>query len=395
MSCGFTASTTTSAPRIASAFEVVASTPCRSRELVRPLLAARRDDDVGPARATQPGEQRLADLAGAEDRDPHGASVRVPARYPARRYTLASPAHSPYGREQLVGLLGLDPSAAERRGELHEAEVAGEPALVAAEALEADDADRPRPEAALALEPRARRHRSGGPSAPRGRSSGRARTSVAPRRAPRPARAARPSRSAPGRRRSARRGGRRGRRRGADDAPLVLARTAARGSAGPATARRSACATVAVRRGRRPPGAAVASPRSGSSAKRRRNSEWSSSSPRANRTCSTPASASARTRIDAVDALPCIDALEPPLDGDRRAGRCRRETTRVASLPSRPESRSEYGPRGLSSASITRRSLPRRRIPPRGRHRSVRPDPGRSARRCSGDALYHRRLPAR
>ena len=77
MSCGLTASTTTSAPLIASAFEVVASTPCRSRQLERALLAARRGDDVGPVGATQPGEQRFADLAGPEDRDPHRASLRV------------------------------------------------------------------------------------------------------------------------------------------------------------------------------------------------------------------------------------------------------------------------------------------------------------------------------
>src|SRR5436190_10988183 len=56
--------------------------------------------------------------------------------------------------EQLGRLPGLDPPAAHRRDQLHEPEVAHEPALVTAEALEADDADRPRAEPRLAHEPR-------------------------------------------------------------------------------------------------------------------------------------------------------------------------------------------------------------------------------------------------
>src|SRR5262245_61976010 len=55
--------------------------------------------------------------------------------------------------EQRIGLLGLDPAPPERGGELDEPEVAREPALVAAEAVQADDADGPRPEAALAEQP--------------------------------------------------------------------------------------------------------------------------------------------------------------------------------------------------------------------------------------------------
>jgi hypothetical protein len=55
--------------------------------------------------------------------------------------------------EERVRLLGLDPASPELGGELHEAEVAREPALVAAEAFQADDADRPRPEPALSFEP--------------------------------------------------------------------------------------------------------------------------------------------------------------------------------------------------------------------------------------------------
>jgi hypothetical protein len=59
--------------------------------------------------------------------------------------------------EQLVRLLRLDPAPAHRGHELHEAEVAREAALEAPETLEADHADRPRPEAALALEAPRRR----------------------------------------------------------------------------------------------------------------------------------------------------------------------------------------------------------------------------------------------
>ena len=57
------------------------------------------------------------------------------------------------GLEEGVRLLRLDAPPPERGGQLDEAEIAREPALVAAEPLEADDADRPGPEPALALEP--------------------------------------------------------------------------------------------------------------------------------------------------------------------------------------------------------------------------------------------------
>src|SRR5436190_5677551 len=63
--------------------------------------------------------------------------------------------------DQLGRLPRLDPPAAHRREQLHEPEVADEPALVPAEALEADDADRPRADPRLAREPRGcgvRRH---------------------------------------------------------------------------------------------------------------------------------------------------------------------------------------------------------------------------------------------
>src|SRR5207248_1741461 len=57
-------------------------------------------------------------------------------------------------REQLLGLPALDATAAHRRQEFDEAEVADQPEVVAAETLERDDAYRPWPEAALAAEPR-------------------------------------------------------------------------------------------------------------------------------------------------------------------------------------------------------------------------------------------------
>src|ERR1700722_19057028 len=58
------------------------------------------------------------------------------------------------GLEQHVALLGPDGPPGERRGELDEAEIAGEPALAAAEPLDADDADRPRADAALTQQAR-------------------------------------------------------------------------------------------------------------------------------------------------------------------------------------------------------------------------------------------------
>ena len=65
------------------------------------------------------------------------------------------------GLEQGVGLLGLDAPAPERRGELDEPEIAREPALVAAEPLEADDAGRPRARARARARAAGRRPRSG------------------------------------------------------------------------------------------------------------------------------------------------------------------------------------------------------------------------------------------
>jgi hypothetical protein len=57
------------------------------------------------------------------------------------------------GRQQLGGLVPFDPPAPERRAELDERQVADEAALRPPEPLEADDADGPRPEPPLPLEP--------------------------------------------------------------------------------------------------------------------------------------------------------------------------------------------------------------------------------------------------
>src|SRR5581483_1500429 len=64
------------------------------------------------------------------------------------------------GLEQLVRLLGLGTAAPQRGHELDEPQVAGEPALVAPEPVQADDADRPRAEPRLAEQPPC--HRVGG-----------------------------------------------------------------------------------------------------------------------------------------------------------------------------------------------------------------------------------------
>ena len=166
----------------------------------------------------------------------------------------------------------------------------------------------------------ARRRRSGASSAPRGRVLGRGGSSAAPRRAPSPRlRRARGREAAEVRRASA-----------AACRPSssgVQARTTSRSIwrarlawiSWPATARRSACATVAVRIGRRPRRRRIDSPSSGSPAKRARNSEWSSSRPSMKRTCSTPASLSAATRIDAVGRLARPARARAVRDRDRRA----------------------------------------------------------------------------
>src|SRR6266496_3916333 len=58
--------------------------------------------------------------------------------------------------QQLRRLPRLDPPPAQRRAELDKPQVAFEPALEASEALDADDADRPRAEPTFALKARGR-----------------------------------------------------------------------------------------------------------------------------------------------------------------------------------------------------------------------------------------------
>src|SRR4051794_38026364 len=152
MSCGLTASTTTSAPLIASMLEIVVSTP--SRSVSSSARSSRRHEAMR--------------LAQSELRSPaSSASPILPAPRIAMRIAQAyesgaiarqqvdacEPGPFLVRGEQDVRLLRLDVPSPERRGELDEPEVAREPALIAAEPFEADDADRPRPEPALAQEP--------------------------------------------------------------------------------------------------------------------------------------------------------------------------------------------------------------------------------------------------
>ena len=141
-----------------------------------------------------------------------------------------------------------------RREELHQPEVADEPALVPAEPLEADDRGRPGPEPALALEEAhdvVRRHRvqALGVEAPaeadeRGAAAG-----------------VQPERSQPCRRQHAEVGGGRRRmelrpgdrrRRGADDPRASIARARRDSISWPQNARSSACATEPTRACRMP-----------------------------------------------------------------------------------------------------------------------------------------------
>src|SRR5262245_45326420 len=149
MSWGLTASTTTSAPLIASAFEVVVSIP--SRSFTSSARSSRRAEAIR--------------LAQSELRSPaSSASPILPAPRIAIRIAQAYEP-GPIGRQQVharepgpllvrceqhVRFLGLDATPPERGRELDEAEVARQSALVAPEPLEADDAHRPGAEAALA-----------------------------------------------------------------------------------------------------------------------------------------------------------------------------------------------------------------------------------------------------
>src|SRR5439155_24343344 len=152
MSCGLTARTTTSAPLIAAALSVVASTPCRSRSSVarssrREVATMSAQSELrSPARSDSPilPAPRIA-IRIRQDYEA-GAVARQQVDAREARPLLV-------GSEQLVRLLRLDPPAPKRCRALDQAEVACEPVLVAAEALEADDPHRPRAETALALQP--------------------------------------------------------------------------------------------------------------------------------------------------------------------------------------------------------------------------------------------------
>ncbi len=81
-----------------------------------------------------------------------GREVPSPAPPPARRYTLANPAHSPYGARSFRVSSSSAQRPLERRAQLDQTQVADEAMLEASETVQADDAGRPGTEATLALD---------------------------------------------------------------------------------------------------------------------------------------------------------------------------------------------------------------------------------------------------
>src|SRR5580765_4631401 len=164
-SCGLTAITTSAASVTASAFESVTRMPWRSSSS-RARSSSRTVATISPGSRQPPlSSPRRSD-------SPIVPAPRMATRRASTRPSLGSfrQAHEALGErvqqidarepgplavrlEQLGGLPALDPAAAERGEQLHEAEVGDEPAVVAAEALEEDDPDRPGPEPAFAEEP--------------------------------------------------------------------------------------------------------------------------------------------------------------------------------------------------------------------------------------------------
>src|SRR6185437_4835841 len=181
-SWGLTAITTSAAPAIASAFESVAVTPCRSAtsrsqssrrpvttispgsrhpELRRPLSS---DSPIRPAPriASRRGSIAMRGSLGGGVAKPGGR--RTEPRSVRQRDQPAPEAHEQVDAreagplavalQQRRRLLGLDPAPLERAEQLDQPEVADQAALAPAEAFEADDAHRPRAEPALAQKAR-------------------------------------------------------------------------------------------------------------------------------------------------------------------------------------------------------------------------------------------------
>src|SRR4051794_9827638 len=162
MSCGFTVTTTTAAPWMASAFDVVASTPYRScSSPTRASLRAVTTMSVQPeltrpersASPMRPVPRIAIRLTAKRLRGAPGGERQKPACVAGEHVHAREALPLPVGLEQLRGLPELDLAPAQLAQELDEAEIADEPVVVPAESLEADDADRPGPEAALPVEP--------------------------------------------------------------------------------------------------------------------------------------------------------------------------------------------------------------------------------------------------
>src|SRR6266508_3966503 len=166
-SWGLTAITTTPAPATASVFESVASMPWRSRSSA--ARSSRRAVATISDGLRQPVDSRPASSASPIFPQPRMAMRRASivmreslGRRPQRDEAPAVAGHQvdarqalplAVGLEQLGRLPAFDPAAAHGREELDQAEVAHEPAFVAAESLQTDDARRPGAGAALLLEP--------------------------------------------------------------------------------------------------------------------------------------------------------------------------------------------------------------------------------------------------
>src|SRR4051812_39899920 len=97
--------------------------------------------------------RRESTLMGGESKA-LGRERNEAAPVPGQQVDAREPGPLAVGLEQLGRLPRLDPAAAQLGEQLHEPEVALETPLAPAETLQADDADRPRPEAPLALEAR-------------------------------------------------------------------------------------------------------------------------------------------------------------------------------------------------------------------------------------------------